>query len=828
MPGERYRHIFLPGPTRTQGFTNPRQGGSAPRIPNNRDRNDHSVYLRGRLQQAWSEFDQQQTVISVERDGAYIEFESEPGFDLAIQSLESLRLGVRLLNVRRDGEGASERTLATVYVPHNQRGYFLRKIQSYASEIDRRNNKPKNAKLVDSISDIRRAVLESFWRSDERDLIPANDSEWVEVWLGSDRDEVIGRFESLRREFDLESAEGVLKFPERSVKLIRANRSQLERLIESSDDIAEYRAAKEVASFFIELENRDQLERVQELLNRTNFNNDADVAICILDTGVNNGHLLIQPVLDDNDLHAVDPGWGRNDHSGHGTLMAGTAAYGDLLAILSDSAQIQVVHRLESAKILPPPPTQNPKRLWGYMTAQGISRVEIQAPRRKRITCMAITSTEDRDRGRPSSWSATVDELASGYEDDTHRLFVISAGNVNDPNNWHNYPNDNLTNEIHDPGQAWNALTVGAFTEKTRITDSTLSSYSPIAPAGGLSPYSTTSTTWPARKWPIKPEVVFEGGNVARGSNGSMLNPDDLQLLSTYHNLQVAQFAPFNATSAASAQAAWMAAQILAQYPDAWPETIRALTVHTAEWTEAMKRQFLPGPAPTRQDYARLLRICGYGVPNLERALYCAANSLTLISQAKLQPFDRRDDGRYVTRDMHLYNLPWPSDVLLGLGGIQVKMRITLSYFIEPGPGEVGWDNRYRYASHALRFAVNGPGESEDEFVQRVNNQARDDGEHPGTEGPGEKWVIGDARNVGSIHSDIWQGTAADLARSNLIAIYPAVGWWRERKHLNRWHKQCRYVLIVSIHTPEQEVDIYTPVAIQIGVTAPISISRTS
>jgi len=36
-------------------------------------------------------------------------------------------------------------------------------------------------------------------------------------------------------------------------------------------------------------------------------------------------------------------------------------------------------------------------------------------------------------------------------------------------------------------------------------------------------------------------------------------------------------------------------------------------------------------------------------------------------------------------------------------------MRITLSYFVEPSPGEVGWKDRYRYASHGLRFELNGP-----------------------------------------------------------------------------------------------------------------------
>lgn len=820
MPGERYWHIFLAGPSRTQGFTNPRRGGTAPRIPA-RNRNLHSIHLQRRFEEAWRQEEERQAVVHVERHGSYIEFEGDPGFDLAVISLENLQSGIRLRNVRNEGEGESERTIATVYVPHDKRGHFLRKITAYADE-ETRSGEPKNKKLVDSISDIRRAVLESFWRSDERGLIPDSDPELVEVWLGSDQSDVIHRFGTLLGTLGLESVEGILRFPERSVKIIQANREQLEQLIEMSDDIAEFRLAKEVATFFITPENQDQLDQVRAILSRTDFDTDTEVAVCILDTGVNNGHLMIRPILNDADLHTVLPEWGTNDHYGHGTLMAGTAAYGDLLEILNTSEPVRIVHLLESAKILPPPPRSNPKELWGFWTAQGISRAEIQAPQRKRIVCIAVTSTDYRDRGRPSSWSAKLDELASGYEDDTKRFIVVSAGNVDDPNNWRNYFEDNLTNEVHDPGQAWNALTVGAFTEKTRITDPTLSNYTPVAPSGGLSPYSTTSTNWPPKKWPFKPDVVFEGGNVSRGPNDSILDTDDLKLLSTSHDLQTAQFAPFCATSAATAQAAWMAAQIQAQYPNAWPETIRALIVHTAEWTETMKSQFLP-PHPTKRDYARILRICGYGVPNMERALYCASNSLTLISQATIQPFDRQKNS-YVTREMHLYNLPWPRDILSRLGGIQLQMRITLSYFIEPGPGEIGWENRYRYASHVLRFDVNGPGESENEFVRRINNQARDDGEHPGTEGPGDKWDIGSARNVGSIHSDIWRGTAAELASSNFVAVYPAVGWWRERHHLNRWNRQCRYTLLVSIYTPELDIDIYTPVAAQVRLQIPIEI----
>src|SRR5690606_13970405 len=143
-------------------------------------------------------------------------------------------------------------------------------------------------------------------------------------------------------------------------------------------------------------------------------------------------------------------------------------------------------------------------------------------------------------------------------------------------------------------------------------------------------------------------------------------------------------------------------------------------------------------------------------------AMTCAANSLSLIAQQEIQPFDKHPtESRYICKDMHIYRLPWPVDVLADLGPVEVRMRVTLSYFVEPSPGEVGWKDRYRYPSHALRFELNGPGEGENAFVARINSKARDGDEHPGTEGARDHWTIGEARNVGSIHSDIWTGTAA-------------------------------------------------------------------
>lgn len=843
MPESHLPHILLPDRPETNAFTSTKSGRDKNHIPE-RDRRSHSAFIKQQLEAAWREAEQEQAVYHVARKGVYIEFKGEQGFDLVTKSLESRRSRdqdgwIKLLNIRKEpADGGSDEaeeqeqsliTYATVFIPNNKKNFFFDRIEKYATEQDQRSGKPKNYTLINSISDLRKAIdIDSFWQ-DDKDLIPDDTPQWCEIWLSDHTDEALTRFDDLLSRLQLPSRTGVIRFPERAVKVVLANREQLEKISRLSDDIAEYRLAKSTAGFWTELRNRDQVEWMRDLLRRTRYEQKTTVSVCLLDTGVNNGHPLLSPVLGDDDCQAVDSTWGAHDHDKHGTLMAGVVAYGDLIEALSSKESIHLKHCLESVKILPPHGS-NPTELWGYITSQGISLAEIQAPERKRIHCMAVAAADTRDRGRPSSWSGQLDQIISGTDDDARRLIIVCAGNA-DPKEQAHYPDSQLTDSIHDPGQSWNALTVGAYTNLDTIQDPTFDGYKPVAPKSGLSPFSTTSFCWEDNKWPIKPEIVLEGGNLARDESGFTTECDDLSLLSTYYEPQTSHFHPFNMTSAAAAQAAWMAARIQVQYPNFWPETIRALLVHSACWPDGLWRQFSGDGSKTA--LKKLLSICGYGAPNLERALYSASNSLTLIAQAEMQPFDHKRDHSgnaipgYRTKDMHLYELPWPTEVLRSLpDGVKVEMRVTLSYFIEPGPGEIGWKDRYRYASHALRFELNSPGEGKNELVKRINRAAwKEEEGHPGTESASKYWIIGQARDRGSIHSDIWQGTAQELADSNIIAVAPRIGWWRERAHLGKWNRRTRYSLIVSITTPEEHIDVYTPVATQVGITVPIKIT---
>jgi hypothetical protein len=817
-------HLTIRGSAASEKYVPPATGGREFQFPQ-RNRQAHGKKLLRQLQELAKEAEalgQERTALGIDaQEGICIEFESEPGFDLKLDSLERIRSGIELLAVRQDGN----KTFAAVFVPEGKLKHFEHLISSYIKEKTQ-SGKPKHQPVVTTIAGIRKAALEALWMDDRRDLPPDDQTIWWEVWLrvGNDRQGDIATFRRMAHQLEIQVGQDQIEFPDRTVLLTRATRSQMARSIDLLNVIAELRRAKETAEFFLDMSAVEQEQWVEDAVKRLKKPDATGPAICLLDTGLNRAHPLIEPACHDSDLHTYDPKWGRSDHHGHGTQMAGLALYGDLTDVFSQNGPIELRHRVESVKMLPPQgQPENDPRLYGSITAESIARAEISAPTRKRIVCMAVSTTDSRDNGRPSSWSASLDTLARGSTDAPPRLILVAGGNT-DPDQRHQFPDSNLTDGIHDPGQSWNALTVGAYTEKVQIDQVTYPNWHPIAPVGDLSPSSCTSLTW-GKTWPLKPDIVMEGGNMARRpDDGQSANVPSLQLLSTAHNVVVKPLTVMRETSAATALTARMAAIVQSQYPDLWPETIRALLVHSADWTPAMKKRF--EPLDTREKMGRLLRYCGFGRPDLTEMLWSARNKLTLIAQDSLQPFDRIDD-KYRFRELNIHSIPWPREVLLQLGEIPVEMRVTLSYFIEPNPSERGRSRRHRYASHGLRFDVKTPEETLKDFKMRVNQAAWDEESGKSSKSDARNWMLGpDLRGLGSLHSDRWSGTAAQLAERGYIAVFPVIGWWRERFQLQRWHERARYALIVTIKTPATEVDIYTPVVNMIAPRVSIEISR--
>ncbi len=239
------------------------------------------------------------------------------------------------------------------------------------------------------------------------------------------------------------------------------------------------------------------------------------------------------------------------------------------------------------------------------------------------------------------------------------------------------------TVEIEDPAQAWNAITVGGYTDLINIQERRFEGYSPLNEAGDISPFTRTSTLWVQGKSPFKPDIVMEAGNrVVSPAGTDAYDADSLALLSTGPDTDRQPLVAFRATSAATAQAARLAARLIAEFPEFWPETIRALMIHGADWTPLMRNQLMA--APNKSAAYALLRRFGHGVPTFERAAASARNHLAIVSQAEIQPYRRSPRGM---NECHYYSLPWPRAALEDLGEIDITLKITLSYFVEPNPG---------------------------------------------------------------------------------------------------------------------------------------------
>lgn len=738
-----------------------------------------------------------------------------------------------LLSVLPGDEETATPERATVWISDEYREQFLQLFEDYlAKESDKGN--PRNNGLVANVARIRSTVLLDLWQSDGS---PPDAAEtWWEIWLrpSASGPDLLRRFAEAN---GLSISQRQLRLVDRDVMWIASTWDQLGVLPFTAIPIAEIRRP-EFIDTIDDLAVEEQAEFVEDLAERIEPANELQPAVCHLDTGVARTHRLLEGSLAPQDLHTVIGSSGF-DTEGHGTKMAGVALLGtNFDSYLLRTDQVPLRHRLESVRILPTKSEKPHDRLtYGDVTAQAVSLPEIASARR-RIFCMPVSTNSDTsdNPGQPTLWSSTIDALAVGTsvvrerdqlrlmtppDTDAARLIVVSAGNVQTWVADHLAESD--SSPVRDPGQAWNALTVGACTDLTETpTDPAYAGWTSLAQAGDLSPHSRTSLNYGPRPWPIKPDVVMEGGNVLH-DGASMFEPNHptLSLRTTGHtNDQAVSSA--NATSAATAQAARLGAIVMATYPEYWPETVRALIVHSAQWTPAMRHELDQARKKGLQAHQMIMRRYGWGVPTEDQVLFSSDRAVTLVVQDEFTPFEGDD---FTSPSFRLHDLPWPQQVLQEMGAGPVSLRVTLSYFVEPTASRRGWRQRYTYPSHGLRFELQDPLESEVEFVQRVNRESRTEEAGGRPTGGQVSWLVGaNQRNYGSLHQDLWETTGAELASTGKIAIYPVGGWWKYNKNPDRIDRPVRYSLVISLKTPETDVDLYTPVATLLHVPVEIPV----
>jgi hypothetical protein len=530
-------------------------------------------------------------------------------------------------------------------------------------------------------------------------------------------------------------------------------------------------------------------------------------SVVLLDTGIATGHpLLAKAILSAGSV--VQAGGSVDDTHGHGTQMAGVALYGDGVGLAVEDGTANAAHWVQSVRLLLAPGVGSAsdanRSCWPQMTVSGVANAEENDWLVDRSRVFALATSYGVDLVAPTYWSHAIDRLA--FNDGRGRLFCVAIGNADttDVELVRGYPTLSLEQKVQEPAQSVNALTVGAFTMKTRMPPEAIyAATRPVAPAGGISPHTCAGVVGEGHG----PDVVMEGGNI--GFDGQL--PDNfvetLTTLTTGHAFLTSPLSRICATSEATARVSRLAASIWLAEPELSPAAVRGLIVHSSSWTDPMKAQF--------PNIDERLAICGLGVPDPDFAAACARDRATIVFEDTMPnaveqtknkvPKTRKGSGTETRwrREIRFYRFPVPEELLLGDPDKTVELRVTLSYLPEP--------NMFRRrVSHGLdlKWYMQGPGETDRAFLRRVNQLARGQG----TEEPKGKPFTWDLkitrRSRGTVQSDRWSGPASYLAGNKLIAVVPVLGWWERRPTL----RALRMPFALMVTVCAAGLDVYNPI----------------
>ena len=694
---------------------------------------------------------------------------------------------------------------ALLHVRNDDLRALRRKVTAYA-ERDTSQGRPSNEALVAPLETLREATYTDLVVGDFAvQVIDPAKHYWVELWTDGGRlgqadthNRIRGVIETLTELSGDDAPEPVtFRGTERDIHLVRLSGAILLDLPKLAPDV--YRVARPADARADRLA-RDYAGDI-EMHSVVSPEPEATV-VTVLDTGVAEEHPLLAPLLPQSGVSVVPGELSAIDQDGHGSEMAGVAAFRDLATGLLAEGPLVARAHLENVRCYAV--GGNPP-LWASRTEAAIEAAE-SFGERNRVFNLALTDPANTTAER-TSWSAGIDRLA--HNDEKGRLICVAIGNALDLTNPDDYPVHNMASFLHDPAHAVNAITVGGITHRADLADDSLAALQPVAEAGELSPYTSTNAS---ALLPIKPDVVMEGGNAC--PDGTLLNSGepDLSVLTVDHRHAEGHLLAWTwATSAACAATSGLLAEIWATHSHRTPQTIRGLLVNSARWTPEIRQQH-----PERKER---LRAVGYGQPQPDIALASTAQRPTLILENVFAPHERVGSA---ARGMHLVRLPLPDDELLALGGHPLELAVTLSYFGEPNESR-----RTQYLGASLAWDLQRRGEDADEFVRRVNDSWRP----PGTPRPAPAaswaWEIGpEARSRGTVQSDRLVVEAASLAGQKLIAVWPTLGWWNDhpRTHADA---EIAYSLIVTLDGGDVEIDLYNLISAAIDLPESVTVEAT-
>lgn len=373
----------------------------------------------------------------------------------------------------------------------------------------------------------------------------------------------------------------------------------------------------------IELE---ELGEVHSPLNST-------VRIGIVDSGVNDGHPLLEKVVTGSFGVGGEPAW---DDKGHGTAVAAIAAYGDLEAML-DNGSFAPRFEVASARVVDANGKFPDMELAPQLVEEAIRKLctEYQC----RVINLSLCDPDRPIAHRGTLWTEVLDDLARELD----VVIVVSVGNTSlkalttahEERVVDEYPSYLLdkANRLLDPAGALNVVSVGSLAHVNGISVDDDVTIRPIAGFNEPSPFTRTG---PGVFKAVKPDFVEYGGTavydgLSQKIRGAKVRPTT-GIMSLHYRYTERLFSTFSGTSFAAPLVAHKAAILIERFPKASANFIRTLLAIGADGPE-------DGLEKMEADHPReRLAVFGNGHPDIGSALFSDDDRVVMVAESQLEP----------------------------------------------------------------------------------------------------------------------------------------------------------------------------------------------
>jgi hypothetical protein len=534
--------------------------------------------------------------------------------------------------------------------------------------------------------------------------------------------------------------------------------------------------------------------------------------VCVIDSGIQEEHILLEPAIDHDTSHCFLPGHPIDDigdsvrPGGHGTRVAGAVLYGESVP---KSGGHTLPFRVQNARVLDEA-CRMPVELFPPAAIREVVERFHNGPRGTRLFNQSINAAAPCRTRHMSAWAAEIDALSEKYD----ILLVQSVGTLpcSSPapssgvrehlvagRSYPAYLNEPSC-RVASPAQSLQALSVGSV------------AYGRYEDAGWRSLAMDTAQPSAFSRsgfgiWGvIKPEVVEFGGDNLR----TLSTPPDIgtpdHAKTCYPELvRSTMYPPGPAvdrdevgTSYAAPKVTHIAAHLQRVLPEEPCLLYRALIVQSARW-----------PAWAWQAEAAeqldIVRRIGYGVPDLERATSNSDFRTTLIAGKDPKNNDR--ELRITAGEAHIFQVPIPPSMRRQADEFDILIEVTLSYAAQPRRTR---RNHRRYLSTWVDWRSSKLGEAIESFRLRALKDQEDEGQAKGTKIPWKlhenpMWgtIRGVKRNSGTVQKDWAVVKSNSLPDGFCIAVVGHQGWSNDPA------SSARYAIAVSFEVVGREIPIY-------------------